>query len=167
MNNRGMLSRRVEDGSNNTEIVIQLMIEKFNASKYAHSFLDNLIYLNDEVWLVVSSTSDEGVDIYNGLAYDKRKLIRELDRLNAGILIFKQSPDAQLRIYLIDDIFLLKQYCNFKFFINWGDVEIMKRFSELGVVLDSKLIGICVDEGKQFNVSHYQPIANVKNLFSI
>jgi len=161
-----MLSRRYEDIKNNTDVVIRFMVDNFDACYRDHPFLDNLILLNDKTWLIVSSTSDEGVVLYDGVAYERDEFIQELDNLNSGILIFKQTNTTQLQIYLIDDIFMLKQY-KYGIFLNWDSVEKIKRFSEVGVVLDSELIGFCDSRKNSFEGSHYRPIANVKSLFSL
>ncbi len=163
MSNRRMLSNEPQDKIRNSETIMQFLVEKFEAEHCEHPFLDNLVTLNGETWLVVSSVSDTGVLVYEGNTYSKHEFIRELKKLNAGILIFQQLVDYQLCIYLIDEVILLKQFCGDDFFLDWEKVEYVKRFSEMGFVLDAELIGFKVLRRARFEALHSLPVIKMNS----
>ena len=165
MINKRVLKDEPENSVRNTEKALQFLIEKFDAQYFEHPFLDSLITLNNETWLVVSSVSEDGVDIYNGDAYDQHDFIREINDLDAGILIIQQLADYKLCIYLIDEVILLKKLCKTGFHLEWDSVEKIKRFSEKGFVLDAELIGFRVFRRARFEAQHSLSATKLKKTF--
>jgi hypothetical protein len=149
-----MLSHESQDKFRNSQIVKSFLTEKFNAIHQEHTHLDNLFILNGETWLVASSASVQGVELYNGDFYDESKLINELKKNRAGILIFQQFSDYELCIYLIDDFTSLIKISDNDLFITWEYVKNIKRFSEMGFVLDNEIIGFKTFRRARFESLH-------------
>lgn len=155
-----MLSIDPTDADRNADKVKQFLVDKFGARYCDHAFLDNLIELDGETWWVVPSSSEEGVKIYDpdvntNTSVDANiKFVNELEKLGAGILVLRQLVDYQLCIYLIDDLSMLKPQSDTGFYLDWERVEKVKRFSEMGIVLDNELLGFRVFRRARYEAVH-------------
>jgi len=155
-----MLSIDPVDCDRNADRVKQFLVDKFGAKYCDHVFLDNLITLDGEIWWVASSSSEEGVEVYtadvntNTSVDANIKFVNELEKLGAGILVLRQLVDYQLCVYLIDDLSLLEPQSEKGFFLDWEKVEEIKRFSEMGIVLDNELPGFRVFRRARYEAVH-------------
>lgn len=121
--------------------VIALLVEKFGAIKQAHDRHHNLVWLGGKIWWVLTTTDDHAVDVCGGKNCDKLELIREIDGLHAGLLVFRQMEDNLIFIYLIDNIERLKLHYTGAHTLDWHALDSIKLFSETGIMIGGELIG--------------------------
>ena len=136
-----ILSGTRVDRNIDLQTVITLLVEKFSAIKQAHEQHANLVWLGGKIWWVVTTTDDNALDFCGNKHCDKLDLIRQINELHAGLLVFRQMEDNLIFIYLIDDIEKLKIHSSFEHALDWGTVDQIKLFSETGIIIGGELIG--------------------------
>jgi hypothetical protein len=136
-----ILSGAKVERSIDMQTVINLLTEKFGAIKQAHAQLHNLVWLGGKMWWVITSTSEHELDLCSGKNCDKYELLKQINNLHAGVLIFRQLEDNLLFIYLIDNIEKLKAQCLSPQPLEWSTIDYIKLFSETGIMIGGELIG--------------------------
>jgi len=136
-----MISGAYIDADKDVKTVMRFIIDQFGGIHYQHPHHDNLLYLDKKIWWVAASADKDAVDVCNGNDCNKCELIREIKRLDSGILFFRQLEDNRICIYLIDNMEKLERHCESSLIFNWDTVESIKLFSETGIVMGDELIG--------------------------
>ena len=136
-----ILSTTPGEFAKNTQLAIQFLVEQFGVIHRKHPFHDNMILLEGKSWWVIPATSSQGVDLCNGRDEDPLELLKQIKKLQAGILIFRQMVDHRLCIYQLADLDKLKQRLESSLILLWDTIEIIKSSSDIGIMVGNELIG--------------------------
>jgi len=141
MHYKKLLKGQAGFSPSDTQRAIQFLVEKFGAVKYKHPYLDNLAVLDKRLWWIVTTIDNASVDICQGSESLKYDILNQIDKLDAGILIFRQFHDHRLCVYLVDDIDILQQNLKMGLVLSWEIIDTHKIFSEVGMLMGDEVIG--------------------------
>ena len=141
MSYKKMLSGQTDDADADMKTVTGFLFEKFGAISHNHPFLKNLVILGGKTWWVVPTTSSKEIDLCYGENCTMRSLLYHFDKLNAGILLFRQFDDNQLCIYLLENTAKLERHFSENTTIDWEAIDNMKSLSENGIMVGDELMG--------------------------
>ncbi len=141
MRYKRMLSGTSEDIDVDMKTTIKFLYSKFGAVSHNHPFLRNLVILGGKTWWVMPTTSSNKVELCYGQECTLRSLMYHVDKLDAGILIFRQFADNQLCIYLLENMDKLERCIVSNSDINWEAIDNIKSLSENGIMVGDELMG--------------------------
>lgn len=141
MRYKRMLSGRLEDIDIDMTTAIKFLYSKFGAVSHNHPFLNNMVILGGKTWWIIPTTSTGNVELCYGQECTLRSLMYHIDKLDAGILIFRQFVDNQLCIYLLENMDKLERHLISNSEVDWEAIDNIKTLSENGLVVGDELIG--------------------------
>ncbi len=141
MSYKKMLSGHTDDIESDMNTVINFLFDKFGAVAHNHPFLTNMVILGGKSWWVIPTTSSKDVELCYGEECTIRSLLYHTDKLNAGILLFRQFDDNQLCIYLLENMDKLERHFSQNSTIDWEAIDNIKSLAENGIMVGTELMG--------------------------
>ena len=141
MSYKRMLFGIPEDIDADMKSVISFLFRKFGAVSHNHPFLNNLVILGGKTWWVMPTTSTDKVELCYGEDCTLRSMMYHAEKLNAGILLFRQFADNQLCIYLLEDMEKLERHFASNAEIDWEAIDNIKTLAENGILVGDELMG--------------------------
>ncbi|MFV1982921.1 MAG: hypothetical protein ACC657_05210 [Thiohalomonadales bacterium] len=142
MQHNKLFSDNVDNSDKDLYAVIDFLNEKFGAKRYLCDYPENVVTLAGRRWWVVTSAAEKEFDLCIGGKCDKSSVIKTLNKLDAGLLVFRKTEKKFLyTVYLIDKIEILAKLSNKHLTIKWADLYLQDLIYERGLVMDNEIIG--------------------------